>query len=91
MSFECSFDLVHPPYTQVIKLDPSSHRGYEMRYAALHGAGDYDEAIDAVLCMLSNIESSPNEGIRRTYLRHYPEDHASTMIYRATRKLYPST
>ena len=34
---------------------------------ALHGAEDYDEAKSALLHMLSIIEKSPNEDIRRTY------------------------
>ncbi|KAF8550350.1 TPR-like protein [Imleria badia] len=50
---------------EVIKRDPSSHMGYERKYAALHGAQDYGEAINALLHMLSVIESSPDEEIRR--------------------------
>jgi hypothetical protein len=56
----------------VITLDPSSHRGYEKKYMALHGAADYDEANNALIHMLSTIENSPDEEIRRTYLRYYP-------------------
>ncbi|KAF8546247.1 hypothetical protein OG21DRAFT_1518257 [Imleria badia] len=50
---------------EVIKLDPSSHRGYERKHAALHGAEDYGEAINAILRTLSKIESSPDEEIRQ--------------------------
>ncbi|KAF8547519.1 TPR-like protein [Imleria badia] len=50
---------------EVIKLDQSSHRGYERKYAALHGVEDYGEANNALLRMLSIIESSPDEEIRR--------------------------
>ena len=59
-------------HTQVIKLDPSSHRGYERKYMALHGAEDYGEANNALIHMLSIIENSPDEEIRRTYLQYYP-------------------
>ncbi|KAF8549449.1 hypothetical protein OG21DRAFT_1447848 [Imleria badia] len=50
---------------EVIKRDPSSHRGYERKYAALHGAEDYGEANNALRHMLSIIEKSPDEEIRR--------------------------
>ncbi|KAF8550860.1 TPR-like protein [Imleria badia] len=50
---------------EVIKRDPSSHRGYERKYAALHGAEDYGEANNALLRMLSIIESSPDQEVRR--------------------------
>ena len=39
---------------------------------ALHGAADYGEASNALIHMLSIIENSPDEEIRRTYLRYYP-------------------
>ncbi|KAF8552129.1 hypothetical protein OG21DRAFT_1486431 [Imleria badia] len=50
---------------EVIKRDPSSHRGYEMKYAALRSAEDYGEANSALLHMLSIMESSSDEEIRR--------------------------
>ena len=53
----------------MITLDPTSHRGYEKKYMALHGAEDYDEATNALIRMLSIIENSPDEEIRRTSLR----------------------
>lgn len=49
-------------------LDPSSHRGYERKHAALHGAEDYGGATDAALRMLSNIDNAEDEETRRTYL-----------------------
>ena len=49
----------------MIKRDPSSHRGYESKYTALRGAEDYGEANNALLRMLSIIENSPDEEIRR--------------------------
>ncbi|KAF8550593.1 TPR-like protein [Imleria badia] len=54
---------------EVIRRDPSSHRGYERKYAALHGAEDYVEASNALFRMLSIVESSPDEEVRR--LRAY--------------------
>ena len=37
---------------QVIELDPLSPWGYERRHAALHKAGDYENAINAFEAML---------------------------------------
>ncbi|KAF8547529.1 hypothetical protein OG21DRAFT_907345 [Imleria badia] len=50
---------------EVIKRDPSSYLGYERKYVALHGAEDYGEANNALLHMLSIIESSPDAEIWR--------------------------
>ena len=52
---------------QAIKADPLYLRGYEQRHAALHGLQRYDEAITAFTRMLSIIEGSPNQEIRRQY------------------------
>lgn len=49
---------------QVIKLDPSSYRGYEQRHAALHGAERYTEAVEAFDTMLLKIEGSPDKHVR---------------------------
>ena len=51
-------------YYQVIKLDPSSPWGYERKHAALHKAGQYDDAIGAFEMMLSKMEHSPDPEIR---------------------------
>ena len=51
-------------YYQVIELDPSSHRGYEGKLAALHGMGRYGEAFEAFSMMLSRLEQSPDPHIR---------------------------
>ena len=64
--------LTHDLYMQVIDLDGSSYRGYEKKYVALHGGEDYDEAKKALIHMLSIMENSPDEEIRRMYLRYYP-------------------
>lgn len=47
-----------PFHYQVIKLDPSSPWGYEMKHAALHKAGSYDDAIATFKTMLSKLSQS---------------------------------
>ncbi|KAG2339145.1 hypothetical protein BDR05DRAFT_968226, partial [Suillus weaverae] len=49
----------------VIKLTPSSHIGYQLQHAALHGAQRYDEAIDAFQTMLSKFENAPDTQTRK--------------------------
>ena len=49
---------------QVIELDPSSHRGYEGKHAALLGMGRYSEAFEAFRMMLSKLDQSPHPQIR---------------------------
>ena len=61
--------LIHFPPTQAIKLDPLSHRGYERKFAALHGAEDFGEASNAFMHMFSIIENSADGEVRRTYHR----------------------
>ena len=51
--------------SQVITLDPLSPWGYEMKHSALHKAGDFDNAVDALETMLSKIVQSPDPDIRR--------------------------
>ncbi|KIK21820.1 hypothetical protein PISMIDRAFT_533738 [Pisolithus microcarpus 441] len=48
-----------------VKADPSNPRCYETKHAALHGAKQYDEAIDAFKSMLHAIEQSPDPEIRQ--------------------------
>ena len=45
---------------QVIALDQLSPRGYEMKHAVLHKAGDFDNSVDALETMLSKIAQSPD-------------------------------
>lgn len=49
--------LIH---TQLIQLDPYSHKGYERKHAALHSMGRYSEAFEAFRTMLSKLEQSPD-------------------------------
>ena len=48
----------------MIKLDPLSPWGYEKKHAALHRAGDYENAINAFQAMLSKMSQSPEPDIR---------------------------
>jgi hypothetical protein len=53
---------------QVIELDPLSPWGYERRHAALHKAGDYENAINAFEAMLLKMSQLsilhiPGEGV----------------------------
>ena len=52
----------------MIKLDPSLPWGYERKHAALHKAGDYDNAISTFEEMLSKMEQSPDPDIRREFV-----------------------
>ena len=45
-------------------LDPLSPWGYEMKHAALHKAGDYENAINAFEGMLSKMSQSSDLSIR---------------------------
>ncbi|KAF8548746.1 hypothetical protein OG21DRAFT_1489116 [Imleria badia] len=49
---------------EAIALDPSSPWGYQSERTALHGAGRYDDAIQAFETMLSKIAQSPDLHIR---------------------------
>ncbi|KAG2357071.1 hypothetical protein BDR07DRAFT_396678 [Suillus spraguei] len=49
---------------KVIKLNPSSHVGYQLAHTALCGAQRYDKAIDAFTTMLSKLDDAPEAQIR---------------------------
>ena len=49
---------------QAITLDPSSPWGYEIKRAALHQAGRYNDAIQTFETMLSKMAHSPDPQIR---------------------------
>jgi tetratricopeptide (TPR) repeat protein len=50
---------------EVIKLNPSSHVGYEIKHAALHGAQRFDDAIKAFQMMIVNLNRAANAHIRK--------------------------
>ena len=49
---------------QVIELDPLSPWGYERKHAALHKAGDYENAINAFEAMLMKMPQLSDSEIR---------------------------
>ncbi|KAI6004539.1 hypothetical protein F5J12DRAFT_913667 [Pisolithus orientalis] len=56
---------------EAVKADPSSPWGYEAQHVALHGAKQYDEAIEAFKSMLHRMEQSHDPAIiqlRKTYI-----------------------
>ncbi|KAG1800334.1 uncharacterized protein HD556DRAFT_1028494 [Suillus plorans] len=56
---------------KVIKVNPSSYFGYQLKHAVLHGAHRYDEAIDAFQTMLSKLENAPDtqtQKLRQQYV-----------------------
>ncbi|KAF8423147.1 hypothetical protein L210DRAFT_3570785 [Boletus edulis BED1] len=50
---------------QVVVLDPSSPWGYEMKHAALHKGGEYDNAADALEMMLRRMEESHDPAVQQ--------------------------
>lgn len=56
---------------KVIKLDPSSYRGYELKRAALHDAQRYDEAIEAFEMMLSKLDDAGSDPQLRKLRKKY--------------------
>ncbi|KAG2335862.1 hypothetical protein BDR05DRAFT_206006 [Suillus weaverae] len=68
---------------KVIQLNPSSHVGYELKYAAFHGAQCYDEAIVTFQTMLSKLDNAPDAETRKLRQRYLsPSD-----VDRAIRKV----
>ncbi|KAG0699367.1 hypothetical protein DFH29DRAFT_1081318 [Suillus ampliporus] len=68
---------------KVIELDPSSHVGYELKHAALHGAQRYDEAIEAFKIMLSKLDDAPEAQIRELRQQYVPSSEVEDAIRRA--------
>ena len=68
---------------QAIALDPSSPRGYKMKYEALHKAGDFDNALDALETMLSKTAQSRDPVVRRElYPCYHDKDDLFTVFNR---------
>ncbi|KAG9318932.1 hypothetical protein JVU11DRAFT_1046 [Chiua virens] len=55
---------------EIIRLNPSSHKGYEGRHAALHVARRHVEAVEAFDTMLSKLEASSDERVRELRNRY---------------------
>ncbi|KAG6380489.1 WD40-repeat-containing domain protein [Boletus reticuloceps] len=68
---------------KVIELDPSSPWGYERKHAALHKAGDYENAVDAFETMLSKMSQSTHPGIRNLHRHYINPTNTRTVIRRA--------
>ncbi|KAG2337073.1 hypothetical protein BDR05DRAFT_970587 [Suillus weaverae] len=64
MARKADWDRALDDALKVIKLTPSSHIGYQLEHAALHGAQRYDEAIGAFQTMLSKFENAPDRQIQ---------------------------
>ncbi|KAI9457905.1 hypothetical protein HD554DRAFT_2042200 [Boletus coccyginus] len=58
-------DILLKQSAEGIELDPSSHTGYERKYAALHGLGRHGEAFEAFRVMLSRLGQSPDPHTRK--------------------------
>jgi hypothetical protein len=67
---------------QAIMLDPSLPWGYEMKHAALHTTGDYDNAVDAFEVMLSKMVESPDPDVQRELHPGYPNKDLLTLFDR---------
>ena len=61
----CFVQIIVIDHHKVIMLDPSSLWGYEIKHAASHKLGDYNNAVHAFEAMLSMMEQSPDPAIRR--------------------------
>ncbi|KAH7904188.1 hypothetical protein BJ138DRAFT_953522 [Hygrophoropsis aurantiaca] len=68
---------------RAIKLNQSSPWGYERKYAALHGAQDYGNAIEAFKTMLSKLENSPNPPTRQLRQQYISPSDMDRAIQRA--------
>ncbi|KAF8439723.1 hypothetical protein L210DRAFT_3504191 [Boletus edulis BED1] len=76
---------------EVIKLDPSSPWGYEIKHAASRKAGQYDVAVDAFKMMLSKMAQSPDPEVQQRGDQYISPSTTQAMIrkivHRATRHL----
>ncbi|KAG2367067.1 hypothetical protein BDR07DRAFT_1394137, partial [Suillus spraguei] len=68
---------------KVIELDPSSHIGYQLTHAALHGLQRYDEAIDAFTIMLSMLDHAPEAKVRDLRQQYIHPSKVGDVIQRA--------
>ena len=76
---------VHSSSFQVIALNSSSPWGYEMKHAALHKAGDYNSAVDALEVMLSKIAESPDPDVQRELFPYYHDKNDLFTLFDRTR------
>ncbi|KAH7903658.1 hypothetical protein BJ138DRAFT_1191031, partial [Hygrophoropsis aurantiaca] len=69
-----------------IKLNSLSPWGYERKHAALHGAQDYGNAIEAFNAMLSKLENSPDPPTRQLRQQYVSPSKIERMIQRTIDK-----
>ncbi|KAG1803189.1 uncharacterized protein BJ212DRAFT_992315 [Suillus subaureus] len=65
---------------KVIILNPSSHLGYQLKHAALHGARRYDEAIETFEIMLSKLDNAPEMQLRELRQEYFSLSEADNII-----------
>lgn len=65
---------------KVIELEPSSHRGYQLKYFACRGARRFGEAIDAFTRMLSKMGDASESQIRNLRKQYMSEFEAAGVI-----------
>ncbi|KAN0094863.1 hypothetical protein V8E55_003150 [Tylopilus felleus] len=70
-------------YHQVVELDPLSPWGYERKHAALHKAGEYQNAVHAFEEMLSSISQSSDQNIRALHCQYVNPGETRKTIRRA--------
>ncbi|KAF8129810.1 hypothetical protein EV363DRAFT_1417516 [Boletus edulis] len=71
---------------QVITLDPSSPWGYEVKHAALHKGGDYDNAIDALEVMLTKMAESPDPDVQQQGDRYISPSSTRALIRKVVQR-----
>ena len=69
----------------MILLDPSSPWGYEMKHAALHKGGDYDNAVAAFEVMLLKMTESLDPDIQRESYPRRSHDKGDLFVLNRTR------
>ncbi|KAG0703994.1 hypothetical protein DFH29DRAFT_1078588 [Suillus ampliporus] len=65
---------------KVIELNPSSHVGYQLKHAALHGAQRYDEAMETLQMMLLKLDDAPDTQIRNFFEQYVSPSEAAIFI-----------
>ncbi|KAG0698731.1 hypothetical protein DFH29DRAFT_1071033 [Suillus ampliporus] len=68
---------------KVIELDSSSHLGYEMKHAALHGAQRYDEAIETFKSMLLKLDDALDAQTQKLHQQYISPSDVEDAIRRA--------
>ncbi|KAG0701820.1 hypothetical protein DFH29DRAFT_541263 [Suillus ampliporus] len=67
---------------KAIELSPSSYRGYEAKYAVLHGIQRYDDAIEVFKIMLSKLDNASDPCIRQLHQQYVSPSEVENAICR---------